>query len=226
MMLVRLPGTLAIGALLATPLAAENVTCQGGAFTVRDAAERTDSICEAAATATEQLASCNLTIAETVTIEVTGAFSDRCLGLYHCDDRLIQLRPLEDYATYLSGNPDSPFSHLDPEVFFQSVLRHELAHAALSATPCPYEGCPVTRELVAYTMQIRFLSEADRAPFDRLVAQADRQMTRDDFSVIGLMLAREAFIENAYVFLSQQDDPCEFVSKIARGDIILDRPVR
>lgn len=226
MMLVRPLGTFAIGALMATPLAAESVTCPGGAFTVRDAAERTGALCEAAATAAEQLASCSLTIAEPVTIEISGAFSDRCLGLYHCDDRLVQLRPLEDFAAFLSANPDSPFGHLDPEVFFRSVLRHELAHAALAATPCPYEGCPVTREFVAYTMQIRFLSDVDRAPFDRMVAQAGRPMTQDDLSVTGLMLAQEAFIGKAYVYLSQQEDPCGFVEGIARGDVVLDRPVR
>jgi hypothetical protein len=33
-----------------------------------------------------------------VTVEITRRIPDNCHGLYHCDDNLIQLRPLEDYA--------------------------------------------------------------------------------------------------------------------------------
>jgi hypothetical protein len=75
-------------------------------------------------------------------------------------------------------------------------------------------------------MQIRFLSGADRAPFDQVVGEAGRAVTPDDLSIVGLMIARDAFINNAYLYLTQQNDPCEYIGWIAKGDIILDRPVR
>ena len=225
-MLARLPRFLALGFLLATPLEAEVVTCSGDSITVQNAGERAETICEAATEALEQLASCNLTVTRPIAIEIADTLSDGCYGLYHCDDHLIQLHPLEDYANHLASGRDGPFGHLEPDVFFESVLRHELAHSALRTTPCPYKGCPVTREFVAYTMQIRFLSDADRAPFDQVVAEAGRAVTPDDLSIVGLMMVRDAFINNAYLYLTQQNDPCEYIGRIARGDIILDRPVR
>jgi hypothetical protein len=120
-----------------------------------------------------------------------------CYGLYHCDEDLIQLFPEEVYETYLAGASESPFGHLEPGVFFNSILHHELAHAALNTMPCPYEGCPAAQEFVAYTMQIWFLSDADRAPFDLRVAEAERPMTRDGINALVLIILSDAFIENA-----------------------------
>lgn len=211
---------------IAGSLAAESVVCRGETITVQDFGARAKSICEAAIEVTGQLANCNLTVDRPVTIKMAEDMADNCYGLYDCDEGLIQLRPLEDFADYLSSHPNSPFSHLDPVVLFTSVLRHELAHAALFGTPCPYDNCPVSREFVAYTMQIRFLSEADRAPFDKHINDAQRPITKDDVSALALMMAPEAFIKNAYVYLSQQDDPCALIDAIAKGDVVLDLPFR
>jgi hypothetical protein len=215
-----------LGLCLPQALLAEAVICPGGGFSVYGAGHRADAVCQAALEATEQLASCNLYVPTPVAIEVTRSMPGNCYGLYHCDEDLIQLLPLEVYETHLSGAPDSPFGHLEPEVFFNSILRHELAHAALGTLPCPYEGCPATQEFVAYTMQIRFLSDADRAPLDQRAAKVERPITRDGISAAVLMLSPEAFIANAHAYLSQQEDACDMIGAIARGDVIFDLPFR
>jgi hypothetical protein len=161
---------------------------------------------------------------DAVTIEVTRSIPSNCYGLYHCDEDLIQLLPLESYETYLSSNPDTPFGHLSPQTFFDSVLRHELAHAALEAMPCPFESCLATQEFVAYTMQVHFLPEVDREVFDARADRAGHPIQRESLNAMILMMAPDVFIENAYQYLSQQDDPCELVGEIVRGEVLLDLP--
>ena len=154
----------ALGLSLAwqTGLAAEGIRCPDIDVTVLGADERADDICKAVATTVEQLKSCNLTVQGPITVEIVHSLPN-CLGLYHCDDALIQLLSIEAYGSYLSRSPDSLFNHLAPGLFFESVLRHELARAALESMPCPFEGCPATTEFIAYTMQIWFLPDAARA---------------------------------------------------------------
>lgn len=38
--------------------------------------------------------------------------------------------------------------------FFESVILHELAHAALDDMPCSFPSCIVGQEYIAYAMQI------------------------------------------------------------------------
>ncbi|MBF9058476.1 hypothetical protein HKCCSP123_04710 [Rhodobacterales bacterium HKCCSP123] len=211
---------------IAAPVRAEDFLCPGGTVLVQGGGERAEDICEAAAEARAQLASCNLPVTQAVTVEVTLGLSGGCYGLYHCDDDLIQLLPLSAYSGFLSGHPDSPFGHLDPEAFFNSVLRHELAHAALDVMPCPYDGCPATQEFVAYAMQIRFLSEAERAPFDRFATETGGPVTSDSLNVLVLMMSPETFLRNAHAYLSQQEDPCGLISEIVEGDVLFDIPFR
>lgn len=191
---------------------------------MQGAGNRSEAICSAATVATMQLASCNLTVPAPITVEISRTVPGDCYGLYHCDDQLIQLFPVEAYATHLSGAPQSPFGHLEPEVFFNSVLRHELVHAALDGTHCPFESCRATQEFVAYTMQIMFLSDIDRAPFDLRRAEAERPATRDSVNTIILMMSPETFIDNAYAYLMQQGDPCALIGAIARGEVVFDHP--
>lgn len=51
-------------------------------------------------------------------------------------------------------------------------------------------------------------------------------MTRDGINALALMMLPDAFIENAYGYLSAQDDPCALIGAIARGEVILDLPFR
>jgi hypothetical protein len=213
-------------AALASSLRADAYVCPDGSITVQGASdEREPEICAAAELATRQLASCNLEVPDGVTIEVTQSVPGECYGVYHCHEELIQLLPLEAYESYLAANAETPFGHLPPRVFFDSVLRHELAHAALEDMPCPFGDCRASQEFVAYTMQIMFLPETDRAAFDARVHMAERPVPRERLNTMILMMAPDVFIEHAYTYLSQQDDPCILIGKIARGEVILDTPL-
>lgn len=217
----------ALGLSLASPASpgAEGIACAGSDVTVVGAKSGLRDICDGASEAIAQLASCNLTLQGPVTVEIVESLPG-CLGLYHCDDDLIQLLSPDAYARHLSRSPGGPFGHLEPEVFFGGVLRHELAHAALASMPCPFEGCPATKEFVAYTMQIWFLPEAARAPFDRRASDRVRPAFREGVSVVVLMMAPEAFIANAYAYLTGQDDPCGLIADVASGEVTFDGPVR
>lgn len=223
----RIAAILVAGLPFATPAFADELVCPGGSgVVVVDGGDRSEAICGAAAESIAQLASCNLMVPRPITVEIIQAMPGNCYGLYHCGEERIQLLPVEAYASFLSRSPENPFAHLDPEVFFNSILRHELAHAALYATPCRYEGCPATREFVAYTVQIWFLPDAGRAPFDERVAEAVRPMTRDGVSAVVLMMAPGAFIANAYGYLSQQKEPCALIEAISAGEVVFDLPFR
>lgn len=207
-------------------LLAEGITCPGNAVIVLGADERAAGVCEAASESIKQLASCNLTVPSPITVEITQSMPGHCLGLYHCDEDLIQLLPIEDYANYLANSPGGLFSHLTPQTFFDSVLRHELAHASLDSMPCPFEACPATKEFVAYNMQIWFLAPAERAPFDQRASELERSAFRDGVSAMALMLVPDLFVINAYAYLRQQNDPCHLMSDIANGEVIFDLPPR
>ena len=216
--------SLAVGAFLATQLAAEDFTCPGGAIVVQSAGDHSEAICRVASEATRQLASCNLTVPSPITVEVTHEVPSGCYGLYHCGDHLIQLRPVGDYAAHLSSAPQSLFAHVEPDVFFESILRHEMVHAVLEATHCPFDSCPATQEFVAYTMQIMFLPDIERAPFDQRLAEVSRPVTRDSVNAIILMWSPETFMTNAYAYLMQQNDPCALIGAIAQGEVVFDLP--
>lgn len=212
--------------VIATPIVAQEHVCPGGTVIVQGGGERSEAICEAAVEAKGQLASCNLPVTQTVTVEITPVLPGNCHALYDCDNNLIQLLPLDAYTDFLSEQPESPWGHLESEVFFNSILRHELVHAALDDMPCPYEVCPVTQEFAAYNMQIRFLPEAERAPFERFSVETERPISRDSLNALVLAMSPETFVRNAHVYLARQDNPCELMADIASGEVLFDMPLQ
>lgn len=205
---------------------AESHTCRQSPFTVKGAKAETEMLCEAAEAIRAALAQCNLDIKAHLTIEITSDLPDGCIGQYHCGEGRIELGPLEDYASFLSNTPDSLFAHLPPRTFYESVLRHELVHAALEDMPCPYQSCRAGQEFIAYALQMWFLSETDRAPFDEAVAERDRPATADSLNAFILAMAPEKFALNAYAYFRAQDDPCAFVSSVANGTTVMDVPLQ
>lgn len=212
------------GLVMAAPVAADEFICPGGTVIVQGSVERAEAICVAAEDAKGQLASCNLPVTQTVTVEITRALPGNCFGLYSCEENLIQLQPLDAYADLLSEEPGIPFGHLEPEAFFNSILRHELAHAALDGMPCRFEACPATQEFVAYNMQIRFLSDSERAPFDIFVASTVEPVIRERINALVLAMSPEIFLRNAYAYLASEDDPCDLMAEIVRGEVLFDMP--
>lgn len=209
---------LCLGAL---PVLAEPVACPGGDVLTVSAEEDHALICDIAGRASRDLASCHLTVPEPVTIAVIPELSDHCLGLYHCGQNLIEILAPEAYAAMQEDGETRAFAGLSPEALFDSVIRHELAHAALDTMPCPFEACPVGQEYVGYTMQIMFLPDEDRAIFEAMNAQ-DRPVTPDMFNPIMLMMAPDNFAGRAWHDLRTRPDPCGYIRQIAEGETLLD----
>jgi hypothetical protein len=211
-----------LSAVIAAPVAADPLACPGGRVFTENAGEDAGLICSLAARATEQLATCNLTVPAPVTIAVIPELEDRCLGLYHCGQGRIEILAPGDYAPLRDEGKASAFAPVSDAAFFESVIRHELAHAALDDMPCPFESCVASQEYVAYTMQVRFLPEADRIAFENATPH-DGPVSRDMLSGVMLMMAPETFARRAWMHLSARDDPCAYIGRIARGEVLLDR---
>jgi hypothetical protein len=214
----------AIAALGGTtlPLAAEPYACPGGRLLVENAEEHAPLICALSERATAQLASCNLTVPGPVTIAMADDLGEHCVGIYHCGQGRIEIMAPEVYTELRAGNARSAFAALPDDVFFESVIRHELAHAALQDMPCPFPACPVGQEYIAYTMQVMFLPEADRAAFEA-AAPDEGAVSRDDLSHVMLLMAPDTFARRAWQHLNQQSDTCAFIGQIARAEVLLDR---
>jgi hypothetical protein len=217
----KLATAVALSPLLAMPAGAEPVARPDGRVLTEDAGEHSDLVCRLASRVTEQLATRSLTVPAPVTIAVAPELRDQRLGLYHCGQGRVEILAPGAYAALRADGQAPAFAPVSDEAFFESVIRHELVHAALDDMPCPFDSCPTGQEYVAYTMQIRFLPEADRTAFEDATEHEGR-VSRDMLSRIMLMMAPDLFAQRAWLHLKQRDDPCGFIGQIARGEVLLD----
>ncbi len=201
---------------------ADGIACEGIPITVQ-AQDRTLAVqtCRAASRILPRVAECGVVLSQAQTIEVKGAVTDLpdCMGLYHCGTNRIEIHT-PDAIDSLRRN-DGPFAALPTSVFFESILAHELAHAAYDAVPCPYDDCLVTSEYVAYAMQIYALQPTDQRLFAPDTAEQEK-VSRYAFSEVSLFMAPDAFARNVWVHFSQREDGCAYVADMMRGDFYLD----
>lgn len=204
----------------AEPLLSETRTCPGTGIAVAGADPALAArICRVASTTAERLSRCGLPLGGPVAIAVVPALPEGCAGLYHCGERRIEV--LAPAALAAARRPDTPFAAIPEAGYFDSLVAHELAHAAHDAVPCPFGSCEVTGEYVAYTAQIAALPEADRAAF--LAAAGVGAATRADLSLVLLKLDPARFAASAVRHLDARPDPCAYLAAIGRGEIVLDR---
>lgn len=205
----------------AEPLAADTEACPGGRVFTENAGDDAGTICAHAAQATEQLRRFDLIVPDAVTIAVVPELRENCLGVYHCGTGLIEILAPETYVQLRQRSETAVFASVSDDAFFESIIRHELAHAALDAMPCPFDACPVGQEYIAYTMQVWFLPEIDQAAFEDAKPH-DGPITRDMLSNIMLMMAPDLFAQRAWLHLQAREDPGAFIGQIARGEVLLD----
>jgi hypothetical protein len=223
---MRLPTVqTALMLVLAWPAQAELVFCDGvDVSVIASNAEDARLTCAAAARARALFETCNVpTITRPLTIEViedTDAIDAGCFGLYHCgQDRIEVLAP----ATMADKRQKDGFlATLPGDRFFQSIVAHELTHAAIEDAPCPFTACLIGNEYVAYVMQIMSWTQEQRR---RLAAHAglDRQISRDELNPALYFLAPERFAVKAWMHFTQRDDPCGFLGQVVDGTVLLDR---
>lgn len=113
------------------------------------------------------------------------------------------------------------FSVLPDDAYFESVIAHELVHAAYDSVPCPFTACIATSEYLAYALQLRGLPDDLRTRFEE-ASGLDRRVTRDEINAMFLMMAPNKFAAKAWTHFSQSPDPCAYAGQIMDGSIYFD----
>ncbi len=183
-------------------------------------AEHARLACDAAQEAMMLFASCGVpALTGQTTVKVVEELRSGCFGLYDCETQSIEV--LSPDVLHDLRLPDSIFSHVATPAYFQSVVVHELAHAASDGIPCPFDSCIVGLEYIAYLMQMKSL---DPVAQDQLAASIDMDapVSFKGFHPFILMLAPDVFSQRVWAHHQQQDDPCSFVGALIRGETILD----
>lgn len=213
---------LSLVSLLSAPVAqAVTLECDGMPITVRaDTPELAMRVCNVARTSLADLASCGVSLSLPHTIEIVDDIKSDCMGLYHCGTQRIEV--LSPGTMAKRRLPDSAFSDIPTDRYFDSIILHELTHAAYESVPCPYGTCTANAEYVAYAMQIRSLSDVDRSAFEASYA-IDREISGDEFSAITYFMAPDRFAQKAWAHFTQRPDGCGYVKQIMNGTIMLDR---
>lgn len=207
---------------LPAPSVGAGLLCEGAPVTVLggDAAVA-ERVCRVATRAVPGLAQCGLPVTRMVTIRVVeDGLGDGCVGLYHCGADLIEV--LAPARLEAQRGQDGLFGAVPTDRFFDSIVVHELAHAAHDALPCPAGICLATSEYLAYNSQIMALSAEDRSV---LMASIDmeRTVSHDELNASILFFKPDAFAARAWAHLNQREDPCTYLRHVAEGDFTFDR---
>lgn len=204
---------------LPTALAAQTMTCPDPRFSVTGDDTFTARVCDVAQKAADSLSACNLPITRPVEIEITRDIQDNCVGLYHCGKDRIEILHPETLSTQIDES--ALFSNLDTLEYFDSILFHELVHAAYDEVPCPFPSCTATSEYLAYALQIGALGDEARRRID-LGPVPEDPVSPQRFSAIMAFWAPDRFAVNAWAHLMQRPDPCAYVGRIVAGEILFD----
>jgi len=209
-------------AWLAAPVWSTPTSCEGTNISVSTRSEAFATLtCDAVDKATVLFARCNMPpIASPMKIEIVRDLKDDCVALYHCGEDWIEI--LEPPMMASRRNPDGAFSFLGLDDYYQSVIVHELAHAAFDDVLCPFGACIASSEYVAYAMQIMSLPPDAQMEFVK-TSGLGRQVARDELSAVMLFMAPGRFAQKAWAHLSQQPNPCAYIGQIMDGTVLLDR---
>lgn len=212
----------AVIALVVLTAPAETISCDNSLVTVTVFnATTAELICTATTRAETLFAACNVPpLAAPVKIDVVTELIPGAAALFHRDGRWIEV--LEPSLMEAGRGSNDAFAFLLPEAYFQSVIVHELTHAAIVDLPCPFDGCVVAQEFLGHAMQVMSLTEQQKLAFADN-SNFDRQISRDELSAVILYIAPFLFTQKTWAHLLQRDDPCGYIGLITSGAILLDR---
>ena len=209
--------------LTALPVGAA-VQCADPLFeVVAKTPEMAQMVCRAASEAREVLASCNAPIEAPIEISVRESLTGEmgpCLGIYHCGESRIEI--LSPDAMARARDVDGAFAEISDDAYWQSVLVHELTHAAYDGVPCPFTHCVATTEYAGYAMQVQSLPDDEKERFGTQVTLSGPP-SRDGLSAIILYMSPERFAKMAWLHFSAHPAPCELMGKIMSGKTFFDR---
>ena len=210
----------ALCGLAPAPLAAVTLSCNAIPVTVTaDNRDLAAQICQSTQSVLSRLSECHVHLHRPVKIEIVSDLPSSCLGLYHCGENHIEV--LSPDAALSQRTEKSVFATLSKQEFFESILAHELTHAAYDATPCPFGDCAATAEYLAYTMQIMTLPPAMREEIENGF-EIGKTITRDEINPMILYMAPNAFIRKSWGHLMQRENSCAYIKQIMEGKILFD----
>lgn len=207
---------------LSLAAAADEARCENPLVSVSgEDPEVVESICAAVNSAEALFQRCNVPpLQRPIEIRIVDQLDPGCVAQFHCgEDKIEILAPL---AMAERRNRDGVFGFLPADVFFQSIVVHELAHAVYDYKQCPFENCIVTNEYIAHAMQIMSLQPADRLVIRRN-SQTDHPVSRKMLDETTLYLAPDLFVKNVWAHLSAQPDICAHIGQITTGAVYFDR---
>lgn len=216
---IALVVSLAVGAF---PLLADTLTCPARNVVIKyDQKSNAALACEAAERALEILDQCAVPLSPgSLQIDIVQTLQAGCVGIFHCGQGRIEvLAP--DRMTPVR-DPDGTFAFLPSDEYFQSVIVHEMTHATTENIPCPFDACPVSAEYIAYAVQIMSIKTDARLILYRHL-DTERAVSREDFSLVLLLMAPNVFARKVGAHFSQLEDPCRFLRDLALGGVVLDR---
>ncbi len=180
-------------------------------------------VCRSATEARSSLALCGVHLSEPLKITVLdkiAAANGSCLGLYHCGEGLIEL--LSPEALAVRRKKGGAFAGVSDAALWESVLVHELTHAAYKQVDCPFPSCLATSEYAAFAMQVRSLPESELEAFGKGVTVTGSP-TRDAISEVMYFVSPERFAKLSWQHFSSRPDPCGYMELIMDGDLYFDR---
>ena len=208
---------------LPTGALAETVVCSESLVSVTAPnASRAQSVCTTVMATLPKLAQCDLQLSHPLSITVLNdlpGVSDTCFGYYVCDGHRIFVRSPGGIAeiTQLSRL----YKDIAPEVVFDSIVVHEVSHAAFEQTACEDALCLANHEYVAYVMQMWSFPLVVR---QKIVEQFGQDEPVEPIRLNDLIavIAPEKFAALAWQHFNQPGNGCDFVGALVTGNVSLE----
>jgi hypothetical protein len=174
--------------------------------------------CDVALDAKTRIVACGLDQHRPIRIELIERLEHpaaECLAAYSCSDDVI--RVTDPAAIPGALDPSSPYTRLPPDIVFAALVVHEMAHALLAQSSDGREIAFVDHEYVAAALELDSLAPEWRAVLIE-AAPIAHEPTLGLISPLIYALEPRAFAANAWAFFDAEDDGCDRVGAIARGE--------
>ena len=201
---------------------AHMVTCDLTNFTVEaETTAEAQAVCQLVSDALPQLQDCHMPVKLPVKIRVSDELrgvGPRCLGYYQCESSEIYVRSAEGMVQ--SIDPEGAYRQIETDVFFESIVVHEIAHALFQQNACVSAACADNHEYVAHAMQMAWLPEEARA---LIVQEYPQDPPIDPMLLNGFIaaMAPDRYAALVWQHFSEPENGCNFVQRLLIGETTL-----
>ena len=221
------PGTCLplLSALIWSPVLAQadDAICEGANVSVTaPTLPLAHSVCDSVEETLSLLGQCDLALSDRVKITILDDLpnvSHACFGFYECDSNRILIRSPESIAR-VSGQ-SALYVGLDANTVFDSIVSHEVSHAAFAQSACRDAECLANHEYVAYVMQMWSLPPAIRGEIVERFGQVEPVDPMRINELIAVM-APAKFAALAWQHFNEDGNGCDFIQDLATGRVSLE----